>query len=110
MKEEERLLAEQEQDQFDIRGFLLKLLAYWPLIVTGVVLALAAAYFYTKFQTPIYQLSSTVLIGKDEQGGWGRQEGFIKGQELLMGRKDVTAEKFSLKTQLACRLKSQLPG
>ena len=68
------LLEEDENTSgFDYKTFLVKLLMYWPWIVGCVIVALVCAFFYLKTLTPLYTVSSSVLI-KDNNGKTGGNE------------------------------------
>lgn len=56
------LMEDEETSGFDYKTFLIKLLMYWPWIAGCVIVALAGAFFYLKTQTPLYTVSSSVLI------------------------------------------------
>jgi tyrosine-protein kinase Etk/Wzc len=45
-----------------------KYLPYWPLFILAVLIALAAAYVYLRYATPIYEATATMII-KDEKRG-----------------------------------------
>lgn len=55
-------MEDEETSGFDYKTFLIKLLMYWPWIAGCVIVALAGAFFYLKTQTPLYTVSSSVLI------------------------------------------------
>lgn len=55
-------MEEEETSGFDYKTFLIKLLMYWPWIAGCVLAALVGAFFYLKTQTPLYTVSSSVLI------------------------------------------------
>ncbi|WP_439881737.1 GumC family protein [Pontibacter sp. MBLB2868] len=57
-----------ESESIDIKGVLAKYLRYWYLFVLGVVLSLAIAYLYLRYATPLYSVSSTLLVKDDQQG------------------------------------------
>lgn len=61
------LAEDEETSGFDYKTFLVKLLMYWPWIVGCVVIFLIGAFFYLKTLTPLYTVSSSVLI-KDNNG------------------------------------------
>lgn len=46
----------------DYKAVVFEYLLYWPLILTCLVLAIAGAYVYLRYQPPVYNVSSTVLI------------------------------------------------
>lgn len=56
------LMEDEETSGFDYKTFLVKLLMYWPWITGCVLAALVGAFFYLKTQTPLYTVSSSVLI------------------------------------------------
>lgn len=60
-------LEDEETSGFDYKAFFIKLLMYWPWIVGCVLVALIGAFFYLKTLTPLYTVSSSVLI-KDNKG------------------------------------------
>lgn len=66
-------LEDEETSSFDYKTFLIKLLMYWPWIVGCVLVALIGAFFYLKSLTPLYTVSSSVLI-KDDKGKAGGNE------------------------------------
>lgn len=55
-------MEDEETSGFDYKTFLIKLLMYWPWIAGCVIAALVGAFFYLKTQTPLYTVSSSVLI------------------------------------------------
>lgn len=55
-------MEDEETSGFDYKTFLVKLLMYWPWITGCVLAALVGAFFYLKTQTPLYTVSSSVLI------------------------------------------------
>lgn len=59
------LMEDEETSGFDYKTFLIKLLMYWPWIAGCVIAALVGAFFYLKTQTPLYTVSSSVLIKND---------------------------------------------
>lgn len=56
------LMEDEGTSGFDYKTFLIKLLMYWPWIAGCVIAALVGAFFYLKTQTPLYTVSSSVLI------------------------------------------------
>lgn len=63
------LEEDNETSGFDYKAFLVKLLMYWPWIVACVAVALIGAFFYLKTLTPLYTVSSSVLIKNESKGG-----------------------------------------
>lgn len=63
------LEEESETSGFDYKAFLVKLLMYWPWILGSVAVFLTGAFFYLKTLTPLYTVSSSVLIKNENKGG-----------------------------------------
>lgn len=63
------LEEDNETSGFDYKAFLVKLLMYWPWILGCVAVALIGAFFYLKTLTPLYTVSSSVLIKNESKGG-----------------------------------------
>lgn len=63
------LEEDNETSGFDYKAFLVKLLMYWPWILGCVVIFLIGAFFYLKTLTPLYTVSSSVLIKNESKGG-----------------------------------------
>lgn len=65
------LEEDNETSGFDYKAFLVKLLMYWPWILGSVAVFLIGAFFYLKTLTPLYTVSSSVLIKNESKGGAG---------------------------------------
>lgn len=63
------LEEDNETSGFDYKAFLVKLLMYWPWILGCMAVALIGAFFYLKTLTPLYTVSSSVLIKNESKGG-----------------------------------------
>ena len=59
---------EEENEENIIQQVASKYLPYWPLFILVGLLAMAAAYVYLRYATPIYEASATMII-KDEKRG-----------------------------------------
>lgn len=70
-KETKNYLLEEDNETsgFDYKTFFIKLLMYWPWIVGCVTVALIGAFFYLQTLTPLYTVSSSVLIKNESKGG-----------------------------------------
>lgn len=64
---------EKAQEKVNLYALLFKYLIYWPWFVASVLLFLALGYFYVRKSTPVYQISSSVLIKEDNKRGFGAQ-------------------------------------
>ncbi|MFC0181187.1 Wzz/FepE/Etk N-terminal domain-containing protein [Pseudarcicella hirudinis] len=82
---------------FDIKGFLIKYLRHWYWFVISVVVCLSVAFLYLRYTTPIYNVSSVLLI-KDEKKGIGGND-MLKELEMFSGNKIVENEMEVLKSR-----------
>lgn len=53
---------EELEESINVRALLMKYLIYWPWFIISVILCLSCAFFYLRFQTPIYNTTAAVLI------------------------------------------------
>ena len=75
----------QEEQELDLAALFFKYLFYWKWFVASVVLCCALAFIYLRFQTPIYEVSSSVLIKEDDKKGPSGAAGALAGiQDLGM--------------------------
>lgn len=58
----------------DLRESVMKYLKYWYVFVLSIALSLGAAYLYLSTSTPVYKISSTLLMQDDRKG-----DGELKG-------------------------------
>ena len=56
----------EEEESIDIRAFILKNLKYWYLYVLFLVIAIFIATLVNKFSTPVYKVSTWILIRDEE--------------------------------------------
>jgi capsular exopolysaccharide synthesis family protein len=54
------------EESFDLKELIYKMLGYWYLFAISVIITLAIAYFINKTTIPVYEISSTVLIQTDK--------------------------------------------
>lgn len=62
------LEEDNETSGFDYKAFIVKLLMYWPWILGSIAVFLIGAFFYLKTLTPLYTVSSSVLIKNESKG------------------------------------------
>uniref|UniRef100_UPI0030DDBC9A GumC family protein n=1 Tax=uncultured Planktosalinus sp. TaxID=1810935 RepID=UPI0030DDBC9A len=62
----EEFEIDQLQTNFDFKGFLMKLISYWPLFLVSLVIAFSIAYYINVRKLPVYQMSNMISI-KDDQ-------------------------------------------
>ena len=65
-----KLVAQREEEEsFNIKEFLKKLLYYWYWFVLAGALGLGIAYVYNKYIPPTYSAGSTILIKEKQSDG-----------------------------------------
>ena len=63
MNEQENIYnPELREESVDYKSILLKFFRYWYFFMLSILIALAIAYFFNKFSTPVYEISSRMLI------------------------------------------------
>ncbi|WP_181306154.1 tyrosine-protein kinase [Rufibacter sp. XAAS-G3-1] len=85
-------------EQKDLKKILTTYTRYWYLFAVGVILSLAAAYLYIRYSTPLYRISTTLLI-KDENNGTGITESAaFSDLEMFKSTKSIDNELVLLKS------------
>ena len=66
---DERLSTSEDADEQDIdfSALFLKYFYYWRWFLASIIVCCALAFVYIRFQTPVYQVSSSILIKEDEK-------------------------------------------
>lgn len=53
---------EEQEESINLRALLMKYFIYWPWFIVCVIICLIYAFFYLRFQTPIYNTTASILI------------------------------------------------
>ena len=93
-------LMVQEEEPFNLYALIFKYLVYWPWFILSVLVCVVGAYVYLRYQTPVYNVKSAVLI-KEQDKGKANASAFAAMSE--MGMMSMTS-KFDNEVQI---LKSQ---
>ena len=64
------------EEAIDIKELLFKFLDKWYWFVLFGFAGILLAYIYTKYQTPVYQVSSSILIKEEKNNGVGLEKMF----------------------------------
>ena len=56
-----------EEDNFNLYEIIFKYLIYWPWFVASVLICLIGTFIYLRYQTPVYNISSAVLIKEQDK-------------------------------------------
>lgn len=74
----------------NLRAVLTRYLKQWPWFIVSVLVAMAGAYVYTLYQTPIYQIKTSLLIKDDKKGL--SEESILKEMDILAPKKAIENE------------------
>ena len=69
MSEQNTTPREEKEESVNIHALLLKYLVYWHWFAISVVVFLAVAWIYLRFQPPVYNVSAAVLIQEEDSKG-----------------------------------------
>ena len=62
-------MSEQDEEKVDYRELLFRYIIHWPWFVVSIMLCLIVAWVYLHFQTPVYQVSASIMIKDDKKSG-----------------------------------------
>jgi len=91
MEKSRHIELEEEKETNIGQQIISKYLPFWPLFILFGMLALAAAYVYLRYATPIYQASATIMI-KDESRGGSEDGNIAEKLSLLNSKKNIENE------------------
>lgn len=57
----------EDEKHTDYKAILFEYLMYWPWFVTCLIICFAGAWFYLRYQAPVYNINATVLIKQDDK-------------------------------------------
>lgn len=75
------LPLDQEESEIDVVALFIKYLTYWPWFVTSVLVCCIGMYIFLRYQTPVYEITSSVLIKEDESKGGGSAVGGLAAMQ-----------------------------
>lgn len=73
----------EKEESVNLQELALKYLAYWPWFVVSVLVCLAVGFLYLKMATPVYNVTTAIMIKDDKKGG-GMASEMAAFQELDM--------------------------
>lgn len=62
-------MNELDEEKVNYQELLFKHIIHWPWFVASVLACLVGAWVYLHFQTPVYQISASIMIKDDKKGG-----------------------------------------
>ena len=76
---------ENEGQDINLYALFFKYMVYWPWFVASVLVCCIGMYIFLRYQTPVYNITSSVLIKEDEKkGGNAAANGLAAIQDLGM--------------------------
>jgi len=60
-----------EEENVDYKELLFRYIIHWPWFLASLLVCLIGAWGYLYFQTPVYQISASIMIKDDKKGGGG---------------------------------------
>lgn len=78
---------QQHEESINFYAIFFKYLAYWPWFVASVIVCLILAFVYLRYQVPVYNVTSAVLIKEDDSSkrGMGTASGAFEAMLSLGG-------------------------
>ena len=77
--------VENEEQEINLYALFFKYMVYWPWFVASVLVCCIGMYVFLRYQTPVYNITSSVLIKEDEKkGGNVAANGLAAIQDLGM--------------------------
>ena len=65
----ENNINEQDEEKVNYQELLFRYIIHWPWYMVSVLICLIGAWGYLYFQTPVYQVSASIMIKDDKKGG-----------------------------------------
>lgn len=93
-----------DDSNFDLKGFILKMLAYWYWFALSVFVCLIVAYLVNRYSAKSYSVTSSVLVRDDDNAkGLVGAEQLINGLKLTRNTKSIQNEIGILKSYTLAR-------
>lgn len=64
-------MSELDEEKVNYQEILFKYIIHWPWLVASVLACLVGAWMYLHFQTPVYQVSASIMIKDDKKNAGG---------------------------------------
>ena len=62
-------VEEEQEQEINLYALFFKYMVYWPWFVASVLVCCIGMYVFLRYQTPVYNITSSVLIKEDEKKG-----------------------------------------
>src|SRR3954453_19391515 len=88
-----------DDSELDLKNILYTFLRYWYWFLAAVVACLLGAFLYLRYTTPVYTISSKILIKDDKGGGpGGSSDDLLSQMDIFSTKNNVNNEKQILQT------------
>ena len=77
-------LQEEEEESINLYAIFFKYLIYWPWFIASVLVFVIGAYVYLRYQTPVYNVKSAVLIKEQDKRRAASNNAFAAIQDMGM--------------------------
>ena len=81
----------QKEETIDVKALLIKYTEYWYYFLISIIFCGFIAYLNNRYTTPVYSVSTTLLIRDDNNTQLGA-ENLLEGLELFSGKQNLTNE------------------
>src|SRR5947209_3237497 len=82
----------------DLKEILYLLLGYWPWFLACVFICLLGAFFYLRYTTPVYNITSKILITDNNGSSASGSQDALSQMNILNSQNNVNNEKEVLQT------------
>ncbi|MET0944426.1 MAG: polysaccharide biosynthesis tyrosine autokinase, partial [Flavobacterium sp.] len=87
MQENQSLISDVEENNFNFRDQLERYLMQWKWFVLSVLIFLTGAYFYLRYSIPQYKATTTILVKDEKKGGMASELSAFADLGMLSGAK-----------------------
>jgi tyrosine-protein kinase Etk/Wzc len=87
----------------EVKEVIYKYLRYWPWFLMGVVACLLIAFLYLRYATPVYRISSKILIKGDDKGGAGSTGDVLDQLDVFNIKNNIYNEQQVIQTKYLMR-------
>jgi hypothetical protein len=94
---------EDKGDMVSVMELIALFLRHWYWIVVGIVLAMGGAYLYLRYTTPIYKVSSSVVLKEEGRKGSSAMPGTLEELAMMGSVSNVENELYILKSRSMIR-------
>ncbi len=64
----ENEIFQHEENTFDIKRYLFKIIINWPFFIVSLIIAFSIGYLIIRYSEPLYKVTTTILVNEDPRG------------------------------------------